>query len=110
MYLRNVSQIWFRLLKHLAMNARKLRKATPAAINTDTIGECLFCSTVAACVCSDAPLEITVMAGVLNVDTVRRLADLGVDRVIASVPPRDYIGGLHRFHDEVMSKTPGYEK
>jgi probable F420-dependent oxidoreductase len=57
-----------------------------------------------------APLELTVAAGALNVDTVRRLADLGVDRVMARVPPRDYIGGLHRFHDEVMSKVPSYEK
>jgi hypothetical protein len=41
---------------------------------------------------------------VLTADTVKRLAELGVDRVIASVPPRDYVVGLHRFYDEVMSK------
>jgi hypothetical protein len=50
------------------------------------------------------------MAGPLNVDTVKRLADLGVDRLMASVPPRDYVAGLHRFHDEVMSKLPSHDK
>jgi hypothetical protein len=28
---------------------------------------------------------------------------------MASVPPRDYIGGLHRFHDELRSKIPSQE-
>jgi probable F420-dependent oxidoreductase len=56
------------------------------------------------------PLEITVGAGSITVDTVKRLADLGVDRIMGSVLkageiPRDYINGLHRFHDEVMSKV-----
>ena len=51
-----------------------------------------------------APLEITVAVGAVNTDMLKRLADMGVDRVMASVPPRDYIGGLQRFHDEVMSK------
>ncbi len=57
-----------------------------------------------------APLEITMMAGPLNVDTVKRLADLGVDRLMASVPSHDYLAGLHRFHDEVMSKLPSHDK
>jgi probable F420-dependent oxidoreductase len=51
------------------------------------------------------PLEITVTAGVLTADTVKRLADQGVDRVMASVPPRNYLDGLHRFHDEVMTNV-----
>jgi biotin synthase-like enzyme len=53
----------------------------------------------------DTPLEITVTAGALTADTVKRLAELGVERVMASVPARDYVGGLHKFHDEVMTKV-----
>jgi len=55
------------------------------------------------------PLEITVGIGEVTLDSVKRLTDLGVDRIMGSVLkageiPRDYIHGLHRFRDEVMSK------
>ncbi len=55
------------------------------------------------------PLEITVGIGAVTIDSVKRLTDLGVDRIMGSVLrageiPRDYIHGLHRFHDEVMTK------
>jgi probable F420-dependent oxidoreductase len=55
------------------------------------------------------PLEVTVGIGAVTVDSVKRLTDLGVDRIMGSVLkageiPRDYIHGLHRFHDEVMAK------
>ncbi len=55
------------------------------------------------------PLEVTVGIGAATVDSVKRLTDLGVDRIMGSVLkageiPRDYIHGLHRFHDEVMAK------
>ena len=47
--------------------------------------------------------------GAVTVDTVKRLTDLGVDRIMGSVLkageiPRDYIHSLNRFHDEVMAK------
>ena len=56
------------------------------------------------------PLEVTVGAGTLTVDTIKRLTDLGVDRVMSSVLrageiPRNYIDALHRFHDEVIAKV-----
>ncbi len=55
------------------------------------------------------PLEITVGIRAVTVDSVKRLTDLGVDRIMGTVLrageiPRDYIHGLHRFHDEVMAK------
>jgi probable F420-dependent oxidoreductase len=56
------------------------------------------------------PLEVTVGIGAVTVDNVKRLTEMGVDRIMGSVLkageiPRDYINGLHRFHDEVMTKV-----
>jgi hypothetical protein len=56
------------------------------------------------------PLEISVVIGAVTIDSVKRLADLGVGRIVgavlkASEVPRDYIHGLHLFHDQVMSKS-----
>ncbi len=55
------------------------------------------------------PLEISVVIGAVNADLVKRLAEMGVERLVGSVlhegsPPRDYIHGLHLFHDQVMTK------
>jgi probable F420-dependent oxidoreductase len=55
------------------------------------------------------PLEISVVIGAVTIDSVKRLADLGVGRIVGAVlkageVPRDYIHGLHLFHDQVMSK------
>lgn len=55
------------------------------------------------------PLEISVVIGAVDLDSVKRLADMGVERIVGAVlrareAPRDYIHGLHLFHDQVMAK------
>jgi alkanesulfonate monooxygenase SsuD/methylene tetrahydromethanopterin reductase-like flavin-dependent oxidoreductase (luciferase family) len=52
------------------------------------------------------PLEITMGLGSVTVDEVKRLAEMGVERVIPGrqLTSRDSLGALRRFHDEIMSK------
>ncbi len=55
------------------------------------------------------PLEISVVIGAVTVDLVKRLAELGVERIVGAVlkageRPRDYIHGLHLFHEQIISK------
>ena len=55
------------------------------------------------------PLEISVVIGAVTADSVKLLSDLGVERIVGAVlregeVPRDYIHGLHLFHDQVMTK------
>jgi probable F420-dependent oxidoreductase len=52
------------------------------------------------------PLELTVGAGTVTVDAVKRLEDLGVARVMPGreLVSRDSLAALRRFHDQVLSK------
>jgi probable F420-dependent oxidoreductase len=55
------------------------------------------------------PLEITLaprFAGSSSLDNMKRLAEIGADRVIiaAGMGTKDSLAGMEQFHDEVMSK------
>ena len=55
------------------------------------------------------PLEITIaprLGGPITVDQVKRLRDMGVDRVILAAMPstRDHLAAMERFRDDVMAQ------
>ncbi len=52
------------------------------------------------------PLEITMGLGSVTVDDVKRLEEMGVERLIPGrqLVSRDSLGALRRFNDEIMSK------
>jgi alkanesulfonate monooxygenase SsuD/methylene tetrahydromethanopterin reductase-like flavin-dependent oxidoreductase (luciferase family) len=53
------------------------------------------------------PLEITMGVGPVTVDTVKRLEEMGVERIVPGreLVSRDSLGALRGFHDRVMSKV-----
>ncbi len=53
------------------------------------------------------PLEITIGVGPVNLDTVKELEDLGVERMMPGreLISRDSLSALHNFHDRVLSKV-----
>jgi probable F420-dependent oxidoreductase len=53
------------------------------------------------------PLEITMGVGPVTVDTVKRLEEMGVERIMPGreLVSRDSLGALRSFHDRVLSKV-----
>jgi hypothetical protein len=52
------------------------------------------------------PPEVIVGEGPINLNTVRELEDLGVERILPGheLVHRDALGALRSFHDRVLSK------
>jgi 3-keto-L-gulonate-6-phosphate decarboxylase len=50
------------------------------------------------------PLELTVGIGSVTVDDIKRLEEMGLERIIPGrqLTSRDSLGALRRFHDEIM--------
>ncbi len=53
------------------------------------------------------PLELTVGVGSVTVDDIKRLEELGVERIIPGrqLTSRDSLGALRRFHEEFMRRS-----
>ena len=52
------------------------------------------------------PLEITIGVGPVNLDTIKELEDLGVERMMPGreLISRDSLAAMRNFHDRVLSK------